>query len=71
MKKALKGIKVGATPPFGILYKLPAFVDNVLANQSKLIINAGDYQNSLKITAVSLFKLDKTAVKGNFSQAKK
>jgi len=70
MKKTLKGIKLGATPPFGVLYKLPAFIDNALANQPKLIVNAGDYQNSLKITAASLFKLDKTIVKGNFSQKK-
>jgi prolyl-tRNA editing enzyme YbaK/EbsC (Cys-tRNA(Pro) deacylase) len=71
MKKTLKGIKLGATPPFGVLYKLPTFIDNSLANQPKLIINAGDYQNSLKITPAALFKLDKTVTKGSFSQAKK
>jgi len=71
MKKALKGIKVGATPPFGVLYGLITFIDNALANQPKLIVNAGDYQNSLKISPAALFKLDKTIAKGGFSQSKK
>jgi len=70
MKANLKGIKLGATPPFGILYKLLTFIDNVLANQPKLVVNAGDYQNSLKIAPGSLFKLDKTIIKGGFSQKK-
>jgi prolyl-tRNA editing enzyme YbaK/EbsC (Cys-tRNA(Pro) deacylase) len=71
MKRALPGIKVGATPAFGIIYKLPTFMDNALTGQPKLIVNAGDYQNSLKITPAALFKLDKNIVKGRFSQAKK
>ena len=71
MKKILKGIKVGTTPPFGILYKLQTFIDNTLAKQTKLIVNAGDYQSSLKITPSSLIKIDKTVIKGSFSQAKK
>ena len=70
MKANLKGIKFGATPPFGILYRLPTFIDNALANQPKLVVNAGDYQNSLKIAPGSLFKLDKKIIKGGFSQKK-
>ena len=70
MKANLKGIKLGATPPFGILYRLPTFIDNALANQPKLVVNAGDYQNSLKIAPGSLFKLDKKIIKGGFSQKK-
>ncbi len=71
MKKNLKGVKVGATPAFGIFYKLPTSIDNGLLKSAKLIINAGDYENSLKITPASLFKIDKAIIKGNFSQAKK
>ncbi len=71
MKKNLKGVKVGATPAFGLLYKLPTFIDNALANQTKIIVNAGDYQNSLKISPASLSKLNKTIFKGSFSQSKK
>ena len=71
MKLNLKNIDLGATPPFGILYKLPTFIDNTLTKSAKLIVNAGDYKNSLKISPVALFKLDKAAIKGSFSQRKK
>lgn len=71
MKTNLKNAKLGAAPPFGPLYKLPAFIDNAIAKQAKIIINGGDYQFSLKITPASLFKSDKTIIKGSFSQAKK
>lgn len=70
MKKNIKGVKVGSTPPFGILYKIPTFIDNILAKQTKIIVNAGDYQNSLKITPSLLFKIDDAAKKGSFSQKK-
>lgn len=70
MKKNLKGLDLGATPAFGILYKLPTFIDGTLASQPKLIINAGDYQASFKIAPSSLFKLDKMIIKGNFAQKK-
>jgi len=71
MKKVLKSIKVGAIPAFGTLYKLPTLIDNALAKPSKIIISAGDYQNSLKITPAVLSKIDPTITKGSFSQAKK
>jgi len=71
LKKNLKAVKVGATPPFGLFYNLPTFIDNALVKQTKLIVNAGDYQTSLKIAPSALFKLDKTLVKGSFSQSKK
>ncbi|MFH0852188.1 MAG: YbaK/EbsC family protein [bacterium] len=71
MKKSLKGIKVGATPAFGIFYKLPTFIDNALIKPSKIIVSAGDYQNSLKIAPAVLSKLDPTLIKGSFSQKKK
>lgn len=71
MKKNIKGVKVGATPPFGALYKLPAFIDNSLTKEAKIIVNAGDYQNSLRISPAALIKTDKTIVKGSFSQSKK
>lgn len=71
MKANLKGIKVGATPAFGIIYKLPTFVDNTLLKTQKLITNAGDYEYSLKIAPTALIKADPMIVKGSFSQAKK
>lgn len=71
MKKNLKGVKVGATPPFGQIFKIPAFIDNILAKQSKIIVSSGNYENSLKISPAALFRADKNLVKGNFSQKKK
>ncbi|MDD5589801.1 MAG: YbaK/EbsC family protein [Candidatus Portnoybacteria bacterium] len=71
MKKNLKGIKVGSTPPFGEFFKIPAFIDRILARQSKIFAGAGDYENSLKISPLALFKADKNLIKGNFSQTKK
>lgn len=71
MKNNIRGVKLGATPPFSALYKLPFFIDNLLIKQPKIIINAGDYETSLKITPDALLKINQDAIKGNFSQAKK
>jgi len=71
MKANIKGVKLGATPPFGAFYKLPFFIDNALAKQSKIIINAGEYELSLKLSPIALIKLDPNTIKGGFSMAKK
>jgi len=71
MKANIKGSKLGATPPFGSLYNLPFFIDNSLAKQSKIIINGGEYEFSLKLSPTALIKLDPNTTKGSFSIAKK
>jgi len=71
MKANIKGVKLGATPPFGVLYKLPFFIDNSLTKQSKIIVNGGEYELSLKLSPVSLSKLNPNTLKGSFSMAKK
>lgn len=71
MKANIKGVKVGATPPLEILYKLPFFIDNALAKQTKIIVNGGEYELSLKLAPASLIKLDPKTIKGSFSVAKK
>ena len=70
MKKRLKGVKVGAVPPFGNLWKLPTFVDRALINQSKIIINGGDYNYSIKINPAVFKKIIPDLVIGNFSKKK-
>lgn len=70
MKAHIKGVKPGATPPLGIFYKLPFFIDNALAKQPKIIVNGGEYELSLKLSPAALIKLDPGAVKGGFSMAK-
>jgi Cys-tRNA(Pro) deacylase len=71
MKKNIKGIKVGAIPPLGNLFKLKTFIDNSSLKQPKIIINGGDYNWSIKISPASLKKLIPDLVIGNFSKTKK
>lgn len=57
VKKNLKGVKVGAVPPFGILWKLPTFIDRSLMNQTKIIVNGGVWNWSIKITPAAFKKI--------------
>jgi len=71
IKNKIKGVKVGAIPPFGNLWKLPTFIDRTLFNQLKIIVNGGDYNWSIRISTASLKKLISNLVIGSFSKAKK
>lgn len=70
MKKNLQG-SVGATPPFGAIYKLPVFVDGALLKQKILYVNTGDYKYSLKIARAGFEKGLGDFNKDSFSVAKK
>ena len=70
MKKNLKGVKVGAIPPLGILWKLPTFIDRIFLKNPKIIINGGDYNWSIKISPTNLKKILLEPVTGGFSKAK-
>lgn len=70
MKKNLKGVKIGATPPFGNLWKLSTFIDRLLLKIPKIFINSGDYNWSIKVSKASLKKLIPDFVAGNFGKAK-
>ncbi len=71
MKNKFKGVKVGAVPPFGNLWKLPTFVDKSLMEQTKIVVNGGDYEWSIKISPSIFKKIIPDLIIGNFSQAKK
>jgi Ala-tRNA(Pro) deacylase len=71
IKNRFKGVKVGAVPSFGNLFKLPTFIDRTLINQPKIIINAGDYNWSIKIKGADFKKLIPDLIVGNFSKSKK
>jgi Ala-tRNA(Pro) deacylase len=71
IKKNLKGVKVGAIPPFGNLWKLPTFLDKSLLNNKKIIVNGGDYNWSFKISPTVFKKLVPDLILGNFSKKKK
>ncbi len=71
IKKNIIKIKKGGTvAPFGSLYKLPAFIDKSLLKAKKLVVNAGGFEESIRVAGSQLEKVEKV-VKGSFSKAKK
>jgi len=71
MKNNLKGIKLGAAPPFGILWKFKTFADRNLLKNPKIIINSGIHEISLKITPAEFKKHIPNLIVSNFGKAKK
>lgn len=71
MKKNLKGVKVGAIPPFGNLWKIKTYVDRSLINLPKIIVSGGDYNFSIQLSPSSLKKLVPDLLVGSFSKTKK
>ncbi len=57
MKKTFKGIKLGAIPPFGNLWKINTVVDKNLLFGPKVILNSGHYNFSIKINSSAFKKL--------------
>jgi len=70
MKKIFKGIKIGATPPFGTLWKINTIVDKKLLLNPKIIINSGDYNFSIKVASGSFKKLIPDLILANISKKK-
>jgi len=68
IKNKLKGVKVGAIPPFGHLWKLPTFIDRSLLKAPKIFVNAGNYNWSIKIRGIVLKKLMPDLIVGSFSK---
>ena len=71
IKNKLKGIKMGAVPPFGILFGLPTVINKSLLNQPKLVLNSGHYKFSIKIKASLLKKLIPDLLAGSFAKIRK
>lgn len=70
IKKNLKGVKVGAVPPFGNLWRLPTFIDHSLMNQPKIIVNAGDWKWSIKVSPAIFKKIIPDLIIGSFSKSR-
>jgi len=68
MKNKFKGFKIGAVPPFGALFKIPAFVDRGLQKEKNILVSSGIYESSIKISPKVAEKLG--LIKGNFAKAK-
>jgi len=71
IKNKLKGVKVGTIPPFGNLWGFQTFIDRGLIQSPKIIINAGDYNFSIKLSGGSLKKLIPSLVIGSFTKVRK
>jgi prolyl-tRNA editing enzyme YbaK/EbsC (Cys-tRNA(Pro) deacylase) len=50
MKNKFRGVKIGAVPPFGSLYKLLTFVDRGLLKEKNVFVNSGIYEASFKLS---------------------
>ncbi len=70
MKNKFKGVKLGAIPPVGSLFKMPTFIDRSLLKLPKIYINSGDYNWSIKISGASLKKMVPDSVSGVFGKAR-
>ena len=71
IKNRIKGVKLGSTPPFGNLFKMPFFVNKSLFNLFKIIVNSGDYNSSIEIKASLLKKLTPDLIVGSFAKPRK
>lgn len=65
-----KGIDPGAIPPFEGLWGIRIFCDKKLLKQSKIILSAGSYEVSLKITPGAFKKANPQMAAGIFSAAR-
>lgn len=68
MKNKFAGIKLGAIPPFGKLFGLPAFIDKELTKEKNILVNTGIYEESFKVSPKIFDKLE--TITGVFSKAK-
>lgn len=57
IKQNLKGVKEGAVPPFGTLWKLPTFVEKALMREKHIILHAGHHRLSIRLKPKDLLKL--------------
>jgi Ala-tRNA(Pro) deacylase len=61
------GLAPGSIPPFGSLFNLVTWCDNLLAEQSQINFNAGDHSISLSMTFADYVKAE-SPKRGSFSQ---
>ncbi|MCP6718525.1 MAG: hypothetical protein KJI70_03255 [Patescibacteria group bacterium] len=71
IKNKIKGVKVGAIPGFGNLFKIPTFINKSLLSPSKIIINSGDYKNSIQLEPAQFEKLVPDLITGSFTKTRK
>jgi Ala-tRNA(Pro) deacylase len=70
IKNKFKGVDPGAIPPLCGLWGMKVFVDRTLMGQAKIIMSAGSYEWSIKMTPAAFKKLTPDLVVGNFAKPK-
>jgi Ala-tRNA(Pro) deacylase len=70
IKNKIKGVKLGAIPPFGNLWRCQTFVDTSLKKEKEIILNGGDWNFSIKMSPKEFKKLIPDIVFGSFSKKK-
>lgn len=58
--------ELGAMPAFGRVYKIPCYADQALREQKELYFNAGNHQETIKVSVEDFMKTSKAFV-GDFS----
>jgi Ala-tRNA(Pro) deacylase len=71
LKSNLKGVKPGAVPPFGNIWKLKSFIEKSLFKNPKIILNSGDNSFSIKMSPKSFEKAVPDLVVESISQPRK
>jgi Ala-tRNA(Pro) deacylase len=69
LKNKFKGVKLGAIPPLGKIWKLSLFADRGLMKEKNIFVSSGIYEASFKVSPKILEKLG--TILGSFSKAKK
>lgn len=65
--ETFKGIDPGAVPPFTRFWIMKVFCDKKLLESPKIILSAGSYEASIKITPAAFKKINSDMLIGNFS----
>jgi Ala-tRNA(Pro) deacylase len=64
---AFPDCEVGAMPPFGNLYKVPAYVDRTLADDETIVFNAGTHTETMSLKYADFERLAQPTI-GDFSR---
>ncbi len=70
IQEKIKGVKLGAIPPFGNLWKAKTLVDSSFKKEKKIILNSGDWNFSIEISPKEFQKIVPDLVFGSFSKKK-
>ena len=71
MKNRLKGMRMGAVAPFGVLFKILTFVNKSLLNKKKIILNSGRHDQSIVIKGADFEKIVPDLIKSSFVKLRK